>query len=165
MNPLATSQRGIRILAFFLTAGLVVIVDQATKAAIRVVSPSLGHIGTLIPGVIDLVHVENTGAAFSIGVGAGFLFVIAALVVACLAFVFVRTQDVPLALTIALACVVGGGLGNMFDRIMTGSVTDFLATTFVSFPVFNVADIAVTCGVVISAILYVIWQNSLPSED
>ena len=149
---------------FVLTAGLTAVLDQATKAAVRVVSPELGPIGTLIPGLIDLVHVENTGAAFSIGMGAGVLFVLMALLVTGLAFTYVLTQEVPLSLTIPLACVVGGGLGNMFDRLMTGSVTDFLSFAFIDFPVFNVADIAVTCGVAASIVCYILWQNSLPPE-
>lgn len=120
--------------------------------------------GTLIPGIIDLVHVENTGAAFSIGEGAGPLFAVVALAIACGAFVFVCTQEPPLSLTVSLACVVGGGLGNMFDRIMHGSVTDFLATTFIDFPVFNVADIAVTCGIAVSFVAYLLWERSLGDE-
>ncbi len=165
MSPFVESRRGSRILMFWLLAGLVVLLDQATKAAVRVVSPTTGYMGTLIPHVIDLVHVENTGAAFSIGEGAGSLFVIVALVVACAAFFFIRTNDVPMSLTISMACVVGGGLGNMVDRLMRGSVTDFIATAFMDFPVFNVADIAVTCGIVMSFIGYIMWERSLPPEE
>lgn len=164
MSPLTTSRRGSRIVLFWLFAGLVVLLDQATKAAVRYISPAPGHMGTLIPGIIDLVHVENTGAAFSIGEGAGPLFAVVALVIACGAFLFVCTQEPPLSLTVSLACVVGGGLGNMFDRIMHGSVTDFLATTFIDFPVFNVADIAVTCGIAVSFVAYLLWERSLGDE-
>ena len=55
--------------------------------------------------------------------------------------------------------VLGGGVGNMIDRMVMGYVTDFLATTFVSFPVFNVADMFVTCGVVISFVIYTAWES------
>ena len=165
MSPIVTSRRGSRILIFWLLAGLVVLIDQATKAAVRVTSPTPGYMGTLIPGVIDLVHVENTGAAFNIGQGAGSLFVVVALAVSCLAFAFVCTQDMPLSLTVSIACVVGGGLGNMVDRLMRGSVTDFIATAFMDFPVFNVADIAVTCGIAVSLIGYLMWERSLPPEE
>ena len=159
MSPLVTSRRGSRIILFWLFAGLVVLIDQATKEAVRYVSPQVGFMRVLIPGLIDLVHVENTGAAFSIGEGAGPLFALLALVVACSAFVFVCTQEPPLPLTISIACVVGGGLGNMFDRLMQGSVTDFLATSFMDFPVFNVADIAVTCGIALSFLFYILWER------
>ena len=154
------SRRGWRIMLFWVFAGLVVLVDQATKAAVRHVSPNTGFMRTLIPGVIDLVHVENTGAAFNIGEGAGSIFVVVALAFAIAAFMLVLNEDLPVWLTISIACVVGGGLGNMVDRFMHGSVTDFIATSFIDFPVFNVADIAVTCGVVITFLLYLIWERS-----
>ena len=164
MSPLVTSRRGSRIIIFWLFAGLVVLLDQATKAAVRYVAPSTGFMRVLIPGLIDLVHVENTGAAFSIGEGAGPLFALLALVVACAAYVFVCTQEPPLPLTASIACVVGGGLGNMFDRLMHGSVTDFIATSFIDFPVFNVADIAVTCGIFLSFVLYLMWEGRASEE-
>ena len=99
MSHFVTSRRGSRILLFWILAVLVVLIDQATKTAVRVISPAEGYMGTLIPGVIDLVHVENTGAAFSMGEGAGSLFVLVALVVSCVAFAFVCTQDIPMSLT------------------------------------------------------------------
>ena len=70
-----------------------------------------------------------------------------------------------MSLTASVACVVGGGLGNMVDRLARGSVTDFIATAFIDFPVFNVADIAVTCGIAISLIGYLMWEQSLPPEE
>ena len=56
-------------------------------------------------------------------------------------------------LVVSLACVAGGGVGNMLDRLLRGSVTDFLCTTFMDFPVFNVADILVTLGVIATLVL------------
>lgn len=160
-----TSVRGMRILSFWLIAALVILIDQGTKAAVREVAPNLGRFGTLIPGVIDLVHVENTGAAFSIGTGAGIIFIVLALVVVAGTTAFVYTQDIPMALTCSLACVAGGGVGNMVDRILFGSVTDFLATTFIDFPVFNVADIFVSCGIAVSFILFLRWDKRREQPD
>ncbi len=159
------SRRGVRIMSYWLAAGLAALLDQATKAAIRVLSPEVGRIGTLIPGLFDLYHVENSGAAFSIGEGAGILFVVIAVAVIGLTFAFVCTQDVPLSLTISLACVAGGGAGNMVDRLANGTVTDFIATTFMNFPVFNVADMFVTCGAVLSFLLYVRWEKKREQEE
>ena len=151
------SRRGVRIMSYWLAAGLAALLDQATKAAIRVLSPEVGRIGTLIPGLFDLYHVENSGAAFSIGEGAGILFVVIAVAVIGLTFAFVCTQDVPLSLTISLACVAGGGAGNMVDRLANGTVTDFI--------VFNVADMFVTCGAVLSFLLYVRWEKKREQEE
>ena len=152
------------LLSFGLVVAIVIVLDQATKAVVRTMAPGLGRFGTLIPGVIDLVHVENTGAAFSIGTGAGAVFVVLAAAVAVAAAVFVYRAEVPLSLACTLACVAGGGLGNMIDRIASGSVTDFLATVFMDFPVFNVADIFVTCGVAASFVLYLVWDNGGEDE-
>ena len=59
----------------------------------------------------------------------------------------------PAPLAAALGAVAGGGVGNLIDRVIAGQVTDFFATAFIDFPVFNVADIFVTCGVILSLIL------------
>ncbi len=83
---------------------------------------------------------------------------IAALVVVG-AFLLVWKQDLPMPLVVSIACVAGGGVGNMIDRLAAGYVTDFLATTFIDFPVFNVADIFVTVGVVASLVGYNIWDS------
>ena len=143
------------VATFFGAAVGAVVLDQVTKAWAR--AALAGGPVSLVPGVMDLVLVGNTGAAFSMGEGKQWLFVLLALgiVAACVSWV-VREREMPTALSCALGAVAGGGVGNMIDRVATGSVTDFFATTFVDFPVFNVADIFVTCGVV--AVLY-LWHR------
>ena len=153
------SQRGFKIVAYWLVICLVVLVDQATKAAISHLLEVGEHGGTLIPGVIELVRVENTGAAFSIGEGAAPLFVVVAIVVLIAAALFIWREDPPIALAVSIGCVAGGGLGNTIDRLASGSVTDFLSTIFIDFPVFNVADMFVTCGVVVSMVLFLRWDS------
>ena len=138
---------------------VVVVLDQATKAAVRHLL-DVGESAGFIPGVLDLKLVENTGAAFSLGRGAGPLFIAVAIAILAAGWVFVwKRTDAPLSLAISIACVAGGGVGNMIDRMVMGYVTDFLATTFVSFPVFNVADMFVTCGVIISFVIYTAWES------
>lgn len=161
-----TTVRGRRIALYWLLVILVVVLDQATKA---VALEILGH-GSLafIPGIVDLVLVHNTGAAFSIGEGASTVFVIVAMVIFVASLVFVsNTDDLPFSLVASIALVAGGGMGNLVDRVVEGSVTDFLSFAFVRFPVFNVADICVTLGVVASLIFYWRWetQRSLVAAD
>lgn len=164
MDSRGTSARGLRLVVFWIVVGVVALVDQATKAAVRQVAVPGGQ--TFVPGVLDLVLVENTGAAFSIGLGAGALFVAVALAVLAAANVAVwRHPDLPLPLVVAIGLVAGGGLGNMIDRIYKGSVTDFLATTFMSFPVFNVADVCVTVGVAVAFVLYLAWDRRRGSGE
>ena len=158
MDSRGTSARGLRLVVFWLVVGVVALVDQATKAAVRQVVVPGGQ--PFVPGVLDLVLVETTGAAFSIGLGAGALFVLVALaVLACANVVVWRHADLPLPLVVAIGLVAGGGLGNMIDRVCKGSVTDFLATTFMNFPVFNVADVCVTVGVAVAFVLYLAWDR------
>lgn len=147
-----------------LVCALVVVVDQVTKAWARAALAS-GSV-TLIPGVLDLRLTFNTGAAFSMGQGAGWVFVAVALAVLAAVFWAVSTSPgMPLALVTSLACVAGGGLGNMVDRVLAGQVTDFLATAFIDFPIFNVADCFVTCGVVVSLVLFWRWDAGREADE
>ena len=140
------------------TAAAVVVLDQLTKAWVRdALVP--GHPVTLVPHVMDLSLVYNTGAAFSMGEGKGLLFVLIAAVIAAGCCVLAwRENGMPRPLVAALGCVAGGGVGNAIDRIVAGRVTDFFATTFMDFAVFNVADIFITCGVVVAFVLWCRWD-------
>ena len=147
-----------RLALFALVAAAVVLLDQVSKAAARALLVP-GEPVTLIPGVMDLSLIYNTGAAFSMGEGAGPLFVLIAAAM-CVGGVYVawRRADVPLSLLLVVAAVVGGGIGNAIDRVALGAVTDFFKTTFMDFAIFNVADIFVTCGVPIALILWWRWD-------
>ena len=155
------AKKGMRIAMFWFLVMLVVTIDQATKAAAIEVLEH-GPL-TVIPGIIDFVLIKNTGAAFSIGEGAGALFALIAMAAVIGAAVFVvKSDDMPFGFAASIALVAGGGLGNMIDRIFMGSVTDFIKTTFVSFPVFNVADMCVTVGVILSMVFFYKWN---PGEE
>ena len=129
-------------------ATLVVALDQLVKVWARA-SLTPGSPVTLVPHVMDLSLVYNIGAAFSMGEGKGVLFVLIAAVITCACAVMAyREETLPLSLAATLGCVAGGGIG-----------TDFFATTFMDFAVFNVADIFITCGVVVAFILWVRWDK------
>ena len=152
------SARVRRLALFALVAGAVVALDQLSKLAARSLLVP-GEPVTLIPGVMDLSLIYNTGAAFSMGEGAGPVFVLVA-VLMCVAGAHVawRRTDVPLSLLLVVAAVVGGGIGNAIDRVALGAVTDFFMTTFMDFAIFNVADIFVTCGVIVALVLWWRWD-------
>ena len=105
----------------------------------------------LIPGVVALRGTQNTGAAFS------FLahrpFVVALLSFALFALlIYVAFRFLPdKPLSLALAFASGGALGNLIDRAARGYVVDFIETLFIDFPIFNVADIAITLGMIAAA--------------
>ena len=147
--------RNHRIAAFAGVAAAAVVLDQVSKAWAR--TALAGGPVPLIPNVLDLALVMNTGAAFSIGSGSTWVFVILAVVIVAAAAVWVvREKGMPASLAATLGAVAGGGIGNLIDRVVAGQVTDFFATAFIDFPVFNVADIFVTCGVILSLIL--VWR-------
>ena len=132
---------------------VVLLVDQLTKLAVRAVGDAL-HM-TVIPGVIDFVFVRNIGAAFSMGEGHGVAFALLALaVIVAIVVYLLRAPQLAHLEVVGMAMVAGGAIGNAIDRLAFGFVTDFIATTFIDFPVFNVADIGITLGVVLALFGY-----------
>ena len=121
--------------------------DQWTKALTLANIPLYGRV-PVIDGLFHLTYVQNTGAAFSSFEGMQWLF---ALIFAAFTIWLIwefsgkRLPFKPLDRALIVA-IYAGGLGNMIDRIRLGYVVDMIQTTFIDFPVFNVADIFITCG-------------------
>jgi len=131
----------------------VVAADRWTKLLVTA-SMELGETGTLLPGLFRLERVHNDGAAWSSLSGARWLLiVITAVGLGALAFLALRIVRHPLGLW-ALWLVIGGGVGNLIDRASLGYVVDMIAAEFIRFPVFNAADIFVTCGAIAAAVYY-----------
>jgi signal peptidase II len=153
IDPEATMQPGVRAGAWgraCLVLVLVLIADQVTKHTIGS-GIREGEVRSLVPGV-HLVHVRNTGVAFGVFSGGGalvLLFTLAALSV--LVIYFIRHPERPW-LWLPTGLLIGGALGNLIDRVHQGSVTDFIKLPL--WPAFNVADMAITFGVV--ALLFVL---------
>ncbi len=145
--------RAARRAAFARAAGViavVLIVDRITKRAV-VNGIRIGDVHKFLPGV-NLVHVQNSGVAFGFFSGGGALVLVLTLV-ALLALVvyFLRRPTRP-GLWVPTGLLVGGAIGNLIDRLSSGSVTDFIK--FPLWPAFNVSDMAITFGVL--ALLYVL---------
>ena len=106
---------------------------------------------TVIPGFVEFAYVENTGAAFSILEGKTWFFIlVSTAVIGFLGYYLIRYRaEESLLVRITVACIIGGAIGNLFDRILHGYVVDFINPLFVRFAVFNVADIFVTCGTIL----------------
>ena len=123
---------------------LILLADQGVKWLIRA-NIEIGESIQLIPGLLALTHVENAGAAFGMMQGRNiFLIVLPAAVVAVAVFYFTRKETPPLMKT-SLMMVASGGMANLIDRVVSGTVTDMIEVSFFP-PVFNVADISVTLG-------------------
>lgn len=131
-------------------AGAIVLLDQATKGWVRQTFTHEGQTRELIPGLLDLCLVRNTGAAW--GVLSGRQSFLIAFSLAALALLVWRRHtllgDVP-ARWLILGLLMGGILGNLIDRVCLGHVVDFIDFHYgrSHFPAFNVSDSAICIGV------------------
>ena len=150
---LAASRR--RRLEIFLPLAVVAL-DQCSKALVRELLP-LNHSVSIVPGFLDLTHVRNTGAAFGLLNAVDFpLKPVLIPVIAAAALIAVGMYSASLAhhqlvARIGLALIIGGAAGNLLDRIVVGSVVDFVDVYWRTwhFWAFNVADSAITVGVAV----------------
>lgn len=142
-------------------ATAVVILDRVTKL---IAVASLGDVGnsvTVIPGALDFTYVLNTGATAGMLADHRWVFMIASSIVIIGITAFVALGKVSNKFTVTtLAMIVGGGIGNMIDRVFEGSVVDFIDVTLVNFfpfnTVFNVADIFVCIGCIMLAVSVIV---------
>ena len=102
-------------------------------------------------GLVRFHLVHNTGAAWGMFGDSTFLLGVMSLIVCVLltVYLFFLVRRPNSLQVVGVALVVAGGLGNAFDRFTLGYVVDFIEPVFIDFPVFNVADIGVTCGFVL----------------
>ncbi len=131
----------------------IVAADLATKAWVgQAFAP--GEVRQVTP-FFNLVLVYNTGAAFSFLAGAGgwqrWFFIAVTLTVSVVIVMMLRRQHADTRLSFALALVLGGALGNLWDRVTLGHVVDFVQLHALGYywPAFNVADSAISVGVVL----------------
>jgi signal peptidase II len=136
----------------FLVAAAVVVLDRATKSIIKAHFSPADSL-TVIPGFFNIVHTENPGIAFGMlsnasGVWRDVLLIgFSAAVLVAISAVLLRAQ-MDAVLRTGLGFILGGAFGNLYDRIVNGTVTDFLEAHAGQhyFPAFNVADSAITIG-------------------
>ena len=141
-----------------LAAVLCVAADQTVKWLV-VNTMTLGASQPLLPPLLQLTRVHNYGAAWSSFSGARWLLIILTAAGMCvLAWLLVRVVRHPLGQW-SLACILGGGIGNLIDRVRLGYVVDMLDTMFMDFPVFNVADVFVVCGTICALIYYLAFYG------
>ena len=138
------------ILPYAVFIAAVVAADQFAKYLTVANIPLFSDV-PFIPGLLQLTYVQNTGAAFSSFQGQQWLFaVMFAIFTGVILWEFFKK---PMPFTKlerwCIAAVYAGGLGNMIDRVRLGYVVDMIETTFMEFPVFNVADCFITCGCIL----------------
>ena len=151
-------------------AGGIVLADQLVKWWV-VSSLAVGETRSLIPGLLYLHRVENSGAAFGLLPGWGSFIALGALAAVVLIVMLVRRLPGRLE-AVAMGLVLGGALGNLGDRLfrgpglLDGKVVDFLRFDFYqSFPAFNVADSAITVGAVLALLAGFVLSREERAEE
>ena len=138
-----------------------VFLDQLTKYLTVL---HLKPIDTLpiIEDVFHLTYVENTGAAFGMMKDARWVFMITSTlaIIGILGYMihryYVKKEKMPWMEALSLSLILGGGIGNMIDRIMLGYVVDMFDLLLFNYPVFNLADCFVVVGAILGSIYY-LW--------
>lgn len=144
----------------FLVIGLFLVADQVTKAWAR--TALSGSPIVLWKNVFSFRLIYNTGASFGIfqnhTLALTIFSIIGMIAIGVFYFLLPKTKKMRL-MRLVLALIIAGGFGNIIDRIVFGKVTDMLSFDFINFPVFNVADIGVTCGAVLMCVLWLFYYK------
>ncbi|MCL6631669.1 MAG: signal peptidase II [Alicyclobacillus herbarius] len=132
----------------YLTALAALIVDQGLKWDVRT-HLQLGEGFPVLGDWVYIQYIRNPGGAFSIFPHAQWLFwLVAVLVIAVVIYVQLRHRPHRL-LAVGLGLLMGGALGNLVDRVVSGSVVDYVYLKVINFPVFNFADVCIDAGIVL----------------
>ncbi|SFG08414.1 signal peptidase II [Oribacterium sp. WCC10] len=151
-----------RIILFLAVAVLLIIPDQYTKQ-LAVEYLQGGERITVIKNILYFLYVENRGAAFGVFQGAQYMFYIITIVV--LFGILYAVYKTPLKdrhfypMLLVAELVFAGAIGNFIDRVSQKYVVDFIYFSPIDFPVFNVADIYVTCGCIVMVLLFLFYYK------
>ena len=146
------------MISYLIIAALLVVCDQLVKYWI-VSNLSLGEAMNVIPNVFSLTYYQNSGAAWSILQGQMWFFAIVTFVAVPLCiWLLWKNRRGSKFYSLALGLVIAGALGNFIDRMRLGYVVDMFQTDFINFPIFNVADMCLTIGVVM-VFIYALFEE------
>ena len=163
-NKSLSNHRLVATIVVLLTALTIFILDQFTKSLV-LQNLSLYSSWEPIPALGRLVKISytsNSGAAFGLFTGGGNVFMVVAAVVAfAIGYYVITYPNLPWLVQLSLGMMMGGALGNMWDRILHGSVTDFVDIGF--WPIFNVADSSIVIGVALLA--FWMWQEDMKEQS
>lgn len=149
---------------YLLIAFLTAAADLVVKAFVRCIPE--GTVFFSMPPLFDFVHTQNTGAAFSMFHGnPALVTVLSMAMLGLMLFVLLKDGTFSRKALTALSVTIGGGMGNLVERLFFGSVTDYIRILFFRFPIFNLADIFVTLSVVYMMILLLTGKLEDKTED
>ena len=148
-------------------SALIAVIDQIIKYFVVTDLKPINKL-EVIPGLFSLVYVENKGAAFGMLENARWIFIIFTIIVTIFLIALVLSKKINNKLfNIASVLIIGGGIGNLIDRIFLGYVVDYLSVSFFP-PVCNFADYCITVGVALLAIYIVFYygkEEKLKGKD
>ena len=154
------------ILPYAVFIAAVVAADQFAKYLTVANIPLFSDV-PFIPGLLQLTYVQNTGAAFSSFQGQQWLFAVMFVIFSGVILWEFFKKPMPFTKLErwCIAAVYAGGLGNMIDRVRLGYVVDMIETTFMEFPVFNVADCFITCGCILMMISLIFFNKNFWKDE
>ena len=156
------AQSKVKILFIDLIIAIIaILLDQFTKYMATINLAGKGDY-IIIPGVLQFNYLQNTGAAFSILTNQMTLFyILTPICCALIIYLLIKMPMTKLGLIInfVLTFIFAGAIGNFIDRVVNSYVTDFIYFSLINFPVFNVADIYVTCGVILLFIILIFYVD------
>ena len=143
---------------YLLIGAFVIALDQITKYLVRA-NMQPGDRIPVIGNWMSIYYVQNTGTAFSMFAGNRFvtIFLTSALIILCIVFVIRESSNGVSLIPVLFTFVAAGGISNMIDRLTLGYVTDMISCG--KFAVFNVADIGVTCGCILTMIALIVMYK------
>lgn len=146
------------MIIYYIIAMILIGLDQLSKY-LTVQEIALGEVVPVIPNVLSLTYIRNSGAAWSILEDQMIFFYVITVVVVGALIYFLHTEGKksPIAST-GTAFIMGGAIGNFIDRLHLKYVIDMIRLEFINFPIFNVADMALTIGVII-LIGYIVYDE------
>lgn len=141
----------------YLTSVIILLIDQIVKLLIKT-NMNLNEEISIIPNFFSIQYLKNTGAAFSILENQTILLAITSIIcISVIIYYLKKEENLTTAMYLSFGLVLGGILGNLIDRIVYQGVIDFLSFQIFNynFPVFNIADIGITIGVLLLIIIYI----------
>lgn len=148
---------------YFIIIAIIIFLDQLVKYLIQA-NMELNNTLPIVRDFFHLTYIHNTGAAFSILEGKTEILIIlpSLLTLLLIAYVLKKRKSEHWVMLLSLSLIIAGGIGNLIDRISYGYVVDYL--DFRVFPIFNVADIAVSCGCALLLIYMFFIEAKLSKE-
>ena len=137
----------------FIYTVIFVFIDQLSKGLINI-GMNLNQSIEIIPNFLNLTYVHNTGAAFSIFEGAKWFFIITAIIVLNIIYIFfIKDKELKNSEIVIYSLLISGIIGNLIDRVVFGYVIDFIDVNIFNFAIFNLADSFIVIAVVLLLIM------------